>query len=633
MQLFINDIECDLSENSRIQITKIGNDIGDLKQKADYTNSVSLPKSAKNEFLTEYVSDLNSSSTLPYKTVSCRLIIDGIELMSNGLMYIDEVAGPEYKVMLISGNKDFTKEMADKTLQALNVTNLDHTWNVANEKALNGDIQYLLTENITETILKYSIHPTNDWAYVEKLHPSVKVRRLMADIIEACGYVPTVTSIPDNLFLFCQDTNFNDPDRVRAVWGNSLASNYYVRTAGANELTSVYPINANIIRENQGGFIGTMLFNNIETYCYNVNYNGSYTLNFLGKIVNSAGRSVTLRYASEDGTVSGTIVTSSATDINVSWSANVALTAGKKIYLYVILSPLITPSDIGVMLARGWSFGVEQQSGTTMSYVYGSNIKVSDILPKIKQIDFFKDICSLFFLIPDIDNQNKTVTLRSIQDAVNNIGVAKDWSKYFISRKSTKFSFGKWAKRNIFKYESDKETENYFGQGEVNINNDVIASEVEMFKSIFSASLEVERMTDLPFAYIPCYGAGGTGSIWKGGMKNRLILAELIGRTVSFVDSGNNVLDTTNTAYAGVFDTATNSIDFKRLIADNFDDYMQLLSKMKIINAEFYLPLIEFNSFNQFIPIYVEQLNSYFIVNKINAWEKNKSCVCELIKI
>jgi hypothetical protein len=150
-----------------------------------------------------------------------------------------------------------------------------------------------------------------------------------------------------------------------------------------------------------------------------------------------------------------------------------------------------------------------------------------------------------------------------------------------------------------------------------------------MVKLSFSASQEVPRMSGLPFAYTPIYEYG----VWKGGLKPKLLVPEPISGTVEFHEGNGAVLGTATGVEAGVFDLVDNSIAFNKMINSEFKEFSAILSEMKQIDVEIYLPLSVFHSFDQFRPVFIKQLSSYFYCNKINGWENGEICTAELIKI
>lgn len=632
IKLIVNGTQLDLDEETRIQITKLRNDIGDMQSKSSYTNSISVPHTPTNDLALQFSADLNSTSRIPYSKLSCTLIVDSLEIFADGSCYIDG-SEPKYQIMLLGDMKSFNKLIETKTLNDLDLDDLNHAWNYTNAITLAGDVQYLYTETNSSPAGAVSVHKTANSVYIANQHPSVKVMRLMEQICTDAGYTMNAGDLATNkigeAFLFCPDTTRDDPTFIAGVWGADFDKAYgksspMVGRGASIPIYSSYT-QSNIIYENQGGMVSqTGAFAK-----YTVKFQGSYKIEMLGTILNPNLFTVKV-YVMVEGFGKYLLETASTATIDINGSQVLSLARGNKISIHIEQYGTngVTYPNSQITLKSGFHFGVSQNAPFT--FQYGDTFFVNSALPKMKQLDFFKGICQIGFLVPDIDNVNKTVTFKQIESVVLNKNNPQDWSNYLVSKKSQKFKFGEWAQINNLTYDSDKETETFYGNGTVVLNNDLLPDKKEMAKVPFSASLEVERMiNDLPFAYIPIY----QNRIWKGGMKPRLLVPEPITETVSLINYGGTVLATTTTAKAGVFDLVDNSIAFNKQIHNYFQGYQSILDRMKSIEVELILPVLEFHTFDQFRPVYLKQYGAFFYCNKINGWEDGAICTAELIKI
>ena len=517
-------------------------------------------------------------------------------------------------------------------LNDLNLDDLNHTWNVSNAISLTGDVEYLYTETNSAPAGAVSVHKTANSVYIANQHPSVKVLRLMDQICIDAGYSilnggDLLTNKIGEAFLFCQDTKRDDPSLIAGVWGCDYDKTYGNNgplTLGVTGFAGQRNPECNLIFENQGGMVQPIA--NFMQYV--VRFSGSYKIEMLGTIINT--NLFDVKVGAVVNGVGYFLEQSADATITINGSQTLTLNRGDIIRLYIQWSgtPSTAYPNSFITLKSGFHFGVNQNAPFT--FAYGDTFFVNSSLPKMKQLDFFKAICQIGFLVPDIDNANKTVTFKQIESVILNKSNPQDWSNFLVDKKSQKFKFGDWAQVNNMTYESDKETETFFGNGTVILNNDLLPTSKEMVKVPFGASLEVERMVDdLPFAYIPIY----QNRVWKGGMKPRLLLAEPIDGTVSLISYEGVVLGTTTTAKSGVFDLVDNSIAFNQQIQNYFQGYQTILDSMKSIEVELMLPVLDFHRFDQFRPVYLKQYSSFFYCNKINGWEEGSICTAELIKI
>jgi hypothetical protein len=74
-------------------------------------------------------------------------------------------------------------------------------------------------------------------------------------------------------------------------------------------------------------------------------------------------------------------------------------------------------------------------------------------------------------------------------------------------------------------------------------------------------------------------------------------------------------------------------LPFKDIVDDYYYPLRQLLEKSLVVNAEFYLSETDVANFDFRKLIYIEQLSSYFLMNKINNYVPGKPVKCELVRV
>ena len=618
IQLYIGGKLVEVDEKSKTQLTKVKNDIGDVSQKSNYTNSISIPRTPNNDLIFGFAFDLNSSTRMTYSKLACKFICDGVELIGDGLAYIDSCDEDYYKVMLTGGLKDFVKLLGTKTLNDLTLEPLNHTWNYTNIANPPNGIKYLICETDSVTASN-TVDAVSKKVYASETHPCISVTRILQQIATDAGFTADITGITNKIkdtYLQCQNTKFTDPTMFSGVWGTNRDTNLI--SGGERFLSENI-----VILENTYGNT-SIDYQNHRGGAYYVRYTGSYTLQMLGKIINTNANHITIRIYI--GGISETIFFQNQdTIIDINWSINMTISAGT----WILIKYSNSGGDNTPVLKSGMVFGVSQTPNTQVSFVFGDTFKIRESLPNMKQVDFLKQICQLGFLVPDIDMRTNKISFQPIKNIFINKSGAQDWSDYYIKTKSVKYKFGEWAKKNNFIFEFDKGSETFNGIGSVYVQNDLLEENKDMVKLAFSASQEVPRMSGLPFAYTPIYEAGA----WKGGLKPKLLIPEAITGSVDFWHSNGTFIGTAAGVEAGVFDLVDNSIAFNKMINSEFKEFSAILSEMKQIDVEIYLPLSIFHSFDQFRPVFIKQLSSYFYCNKINGWENGEICTAELIKI
>jgi len=606
-QLFLNGFEIELDVDDTCQLTKQKTDIGDFTQKSNYSNTITIPHTPVND---------SFFYNKKYEKLDCRYVVNSIEVISNGLAYIDGQDDKGYKCMLIGGLKDFTKLIDVKTLNDLDLTSMNHTWDYLNEITPPADIKYLLTENDSVTVSN-TIDVNLKKVNALETFPCISAKRLLQEITEQAGFKCEFSDLDTNpimrTYLQMPNTKLLTPEEVRGVWGTEIP---FVKEAPFPRTN----INQNIlIYENPTSCV---FLENGAGY-YKTRYDGSYRIELLMQVLNPRGYTVMITV--ENG---ANVYLGEDTVININYSTDIVRTAG------IYLTPKIAVFGIQTVLSfnpnvtvTSFALGISVTPGTSISFVCGDTFRVAMGLPNMKQVDFLKQICQQSFLIPNIEKNKITYTpYRSIFTKSEK---AQDWSDYLVDIKSTVYKIGDWAQKNTFVYDFDKGSEFYNGEGVITIDNAILADKKERVKLSFSASREVSAMGGLPFAYTPFMEYG----VWKGGLKPKLLTPLAIDGTVEYLGAGATVLGTSTTAEAGVFDIDEASIAFPAILQTEANELTKALSKAEVITVAILLPATAFYALSDDTPIFLKQTSSYYFCNKINGWELDKQCTAELIKL
>ena len=134
--------------------------------------------------------------------------------------------------------------------------------------------------------------------------------------------------------------------------------------------------------------------------------------------------------------------------------------------------------------------------------VFGK-VQASGLMPNIKQTDFIKDIMFRFGVVSQYDVKTKTLTLDKFENIDTNRILAPDWTNKIDLSKDVDVDYTKilsnYGKRSVFSYEDDENDSRniifksaftyVFGSGIINIDNDFLSDEKEVYKSPFASTL------------------------------------------------------------------------------------------------------------------------------------------------
>lgn len=139
--LYINGERADLEAGQAIARTLQVNDLNSLdSRQASYTNKFKLPKTANNTRIMQFLTLPGNTSAVPYQKNECSLYSDNGECFVYKGRAVVTDGGDSYDVVVYDGIIDLYKAIENKTLAAIDLSDLEHeksvaevtgSWNVA----------------------------------------------------------------------------------------------------------------------------------------------------------------------------------------------------------------------------------------------------------------------------------------------------------------------------------------------------------------------------------------------------------------------------------------------------------------------------------------------------------------------
>jgi len=641
-RLLINDIEIDLSQDTILQLNKSTFNLGEFTSKVSYSNNIDIVLTPNNIKAFSYNNDINSINGLSKEKLKATLIINDINIFDNGVAFINSVSEKKINIMLASEAITFF-QLTDKSLKLLDCNNLNvgwTAWHIANYNNINPDysvdqIRYLLCETNTNTVYD-TIGTVDNICIADLTHPSIRINEVMKRIINQAGYTEDFTDWADivrDSFLYLSDTLQLLNAKMKASYGETPSHLYN----GYNDFSYTqhnYDLKTyNIISGAQ----------NIDYYgggtiYYRVKYSGTYRVRVRGDVYVPQNQeqpitniNILLNINNGD-----TIIVNLNGQENNSFDHYIDVTLGASTYLWFMKIMVnadgkksYTPFEAFPSEFYIKNFYCEITPITDMQILFGGTFEVNAGMPEIKQNEFFKAVCQLSFLIPEIDEQEKIIKLIPIKNIISNIANAQDLSNNYCGLKSQEYKFGKWAKNNVFQYKGDVMSEWYKGIGNVTIINELLEKEVVFFDSIFGATPEVIRTLNLEsVAFCPIYEDG----VFKNKLKPRIIYPKKIynGKEYQLVNKDYTVV------YGPIIDDpnfgAFIDLEWDNLLNNNIDAFSYIYN-MRAVKVEVLLTDIEFHNLSLSRVIFIEQLQSYLYLQKVSGFVSGKKCTLEMIKI
>ncbi|HVV54970.1 MAG TPA: hypothetical protein VHC47_06590, partial [Mucilaginibacter sp.] len=336
------------------------------------------------------------------------------------------------------------------------------------------------------------------------------------------------------------------------------------------------------------------------------------------------------------------------------------LRGGINIYNTILSCDTTLPQNGGIYAAYTWggkpgsnaiiysgaTLVIESQNTTVQ---YGQTVQCERIFPDVSQKDLLKDTLQRFGIVCQTDNTNRTISFNSLRDIVNNIPVAKDWSGKCVDQgKQIVFRLGNYAQVNYMKYkEDDNVLPKDFANSQINIADTTLPASSDLFESQFAPTLNRPYIIG-NIAQIKMIDNTSNSNDFTIGVSPRILIDQksgLQGKTVTLSDGTKQVVinDSISTPYfyktEGQYSlcfcdmTGTGGTILPGLNTKYYPEFKMILTQAKKVTRYFLLAPRDILELDLLIPVYLQQDNAYYYINKIDSWRKGQPCKVELVKL
>jgi len=520
---------------------------------------------------------------------------------------------------------------------------------------------------------------------VRNQRPGFFIKKAVDLLVQSTGYTAKGSLLADPLYplLIAQFSNSsfdhgidyqNQPD-TKGISATNLVAQTQDHPAG-NTGNQQYP-NRGYIRFNN-------IINDPSNYFNGINYSPTErisvevivnipTIYFIGRSTTSDPANLNINITSiDENNPSGEDLTSTNFNFTQSYDGSVSGTDGGKRVSYktfknnaplsvtteldpdIRQSIVITFEFFGLTgslftLFSGASLQIKPQNGAVQ---FEETVQCERILPDMSQKDFLKDTFQRFGIICQTDVYNKTINFSSLKDIVANIPIAKDWTTKCVNQgKQVNYKLGSYAQVNNMEYQTDPNILPLkFGWDQIIINDQTLSAvPSDMIVSKFGPSLNRPYIGG-SIAQITMIDNKADSNDFTISVQPRLLVDQklpLNGKTVTFIDGAHTPIvinDYISTPYFYKPDGAYNlcwcdmdsTIPGKKLPglkSKYYTDLQKILQNTKILVRYFLLTPRDIAELDLLIPIYLQQHNAYFYINKIDSWRKGQPCKVELVRL
>lgn len=289
---------------------------------------------------------------------------------------------------------------------------------------------------------------------------------------------------------------------------------------------------------------------------------------------------------------------------------------------------------------------------------YGDMFDIKNCVTEVGADTFIKEIMYRFGLIIQVDEVNKKVKF-SRMDTLLGVGSVKNWTDKVVDIKNEKYSISGYAQKNYMTYSGDDEIdENFPYESPANELTGSFGLDVYTYddeKTVISSTAKKptiwgsQETNEWSKGRIFFYNYTPMISYWMLDIAENTLdddgvtvtpkevpfqfcSLKIIEDVMQIFLSPDGTDDDYNTPYP-VFILSKDYLSFQYYIDNHYQNIQALLSSPAVVKVNMLLDVIDINSFDFFNRIYLEQFGSFFYLNKISNWQKNKIVEVELIKI
>lgn len=282
-----------------------------------------------------------------------------------------------------------------------------------------------------------------------------------------------------------------------------------------------------------------------------------------------------------------------------------------------------------------------------------SLISPSMCLPNVTVGEFLKIIANMFGCIIFINDIDKTIEFSKFQNIYNNIPYAKDWSDKVVNLKEHNWNTrpSKYGITNNYYYESIESLGGKaFSNYQLTIDDETLPLETDVVKIPFSGSETVERLNGEEMAKILLLDADGLFNASE--TKQRILLIDIMRTNTApvtfFRTLSNGTTQTVSTEaitnngglVVGYFNRAKNmpsgspQLGWLEYLWENYwQSFEQITEGFKELNCVLRLTPVDVQTLDFKIPVYLQQYNAYFYIQKISDWTGEKPVKVDLLKL
>ena len=632
-ELYINGQLCDLSNFTRIGLTKQANNIGELQDRqGDFTNTFKLPLTQRNIELIGVSNDVQSNSNIPYQTLIITYLQDGVPIIANGRGVIEGITST-IDISVTSGNTSLSDAIGDLIVGDLFEDETPFTWNLAN--VISGGSYW--TFPLIDWRIDIDTFFDSDTIDVREMLPCLPIPKLFEKLEDRIGFKfggAYINSVDHNSMVLTP-SEFVRSQTLTVNFAKCSVTDFkffnipYVAPPPTN-VTLLLPIKTDTFSNSEFSFttnsrfipatnqVGILRFSGfLQTFRGSQSSNEDAWIYVTTYIVNHTD-SIILSYQQTD------VFT---TQMNIGAPPNFSIgfqtdemsfVAGKeyRVYSQLTLQKFNFQTDLLTTWGQTSKFEFQQ----TQSIIFGSDISFRDLF-RMKVVDVFKDILNLRCLMLQTDEYSNITSLDYLNQITTNEPL--DWTDKLANNiPELSFLFGKYARRNWLRFKNNTNVPDELGDAYFDVANMNLDAQKDMIKISHPAT---EQRSKFNGFNIPKVKALNSTKQWQ---KPDYRLLQVVKQDTDF---DVNYTDGTTTTAVDTQIPFANFVSGDALISSYYTTIQAILDKSKVIQLPFRLTPLDVQNVDHLTPIKVDCFGTFYL-NKIENF-KDEITICELVRL
>lgn len=595
----------------------------------NFTSSIRLKYTYTNEKTLGFLSNTKTKTTVPYTSLSCKYIENGIPLIRDGRIIVNEV-NDGYSLSVYSGPWGFFEIIQDLTLWDLDFSDINGAWSASVRDSLRtattGIVQALVDDGRLVQDQASSAPTIENQGTILK-PPQIYYHTVIEKIFESAGFEYEGDIFTNDIFLklvMPLGVVYLDPSFTESRMFYAAAPGDQVMVNPTTETDVLFNQNVKQGSENYYDGVSQYVVSNSDTALR------FFRLIFFADLtIEVTGGTVDINIT----TGAGYVDTPEQTNVgsgtySMSYLSSLGQADGDVIKVTIVANtgtPTVTITS-GIFYSVALTGNDEDEFFPTIvsEYVY-----FQKLFEQKSQIDFLKEFCVRFNVqITQINNVLYVNTMNKILDDVS----GPDWTnKRHAGVERIKYSFSTYAKTNFLKTPIDSETApdltDEYGNGNFSIPNENIRDSFTLYTSFFKASQMVNTFGVFMIDMDLLPNAANFGR--KPGLRLFFVRGQYDYDPPVLYDS----VDRTDYLVGYWFDPNQEYEMSFQFFIDNFHQKFidKCLRKVRLVERQYNLNDLDIFAFNQQVPI--RDNNERFLVTKIINRVSGRKCKVELLKI